>query len=172
MHLPLQAASVSAPAPQRKLSNFSALASISLALTLSACATLPSDPPRLSYATAASKGGLSVALAGQPSRAQIDQSRDLWTRAVVDAYGCGLNRGHVAEAGLIAAAELATMATLTKGGGEAERRSALTAYVLDMTALALSNPPRPDERRCAALARWLPEVRAEGRAALERVRER
>lgn len=153
----------SSPARRRR-----ALAALSGALALGACAYTPGDLPKVHYAAAASHGGTGAFLAGKPSQGQVDTAVSKWSLAIADAYACDLPKSDVLKAGAVAALELATMSSLARGGGEEMRRQAVGDYLADTLEMAWSDRPRPPEERCGALSAWLPQVQRDGRAALER----
>jgi hypothetical protein len=141
-------------------------------LALSACATTPGDLPSVHYATAASEGEVTTFLAGRPTVDQVKVAEDKWSRAISDSYACKLPRGQVFEAGLIGALELAAMSSIGQGGGKKERNDAILGYAAKAATEVFSGGPRPPKDRCEALKAWLPQVRADGKAALKRAKDK
>jgi hypothetical protein len=140
-----------------------------LALLAGACATTPSDLPEVRYAQAFSQGSLSTFMAGRPQREQVELANDRWSRAVADAYACGLPKLQVLEGGFVAAMELAAMSSLSRGeDSEDARNRALKGYVSRLANLATSPGARPPGPRCEALRGWLTRTREDGREALGR----
>ncbi|HEY3815337.1 MAG TPA: hypothetical protein VGL66_19120 [Caulobacteraceae bacterium] len=146
-------------------------APIAALLLVAACAETPGDLPGVHYATAASEGKTATFLAGRPTVDQVAVAEDKWSRAVADSYACKLKQGDVFEASMIGALEVATMSSIGQGGGKKERDRAVLGYAAKAATLAFAGGPRPPKERCDALRAWLPQVRADGKAALKRAKD-
>jgi hypothetical protein len=141
-------------------------------MALTACAETPGDLPQVHYAQAASEGKAATFMAGRPTVEQVSIAEDKWSRAISDSYACGLKKSDVFEASMIGALEVATMSSIGQGGGKKERDRAVVGYAAKAAALAFSGGEKPSVERCADLRGWLPQVRADGKAALKRAKDK
>jgi hypothetical protein len=138
-------------------------------LMLAACASvqdLGPPLPSVKYATAGSYMDARTAFTAPPSPEIFDLAVRNWTEAIADSSGCGLPRGEVTSAGLVAAVELAAMAGFAKQDGA--NVSDMGRYAADMALAAASEGRRPSRARCDRLFRWLPEVNRQGGDAVRR----
>lgn len=137
---------------------------------LAACATTGGSLPSPRYADAASRGALASLFAGRPTQSQVAQTTDAWSRALSDSFSCGVPVRSVIDAGLVGALEIAAMNAAASRGGEREVREGVSDYVSQLVRMAAEERPRPDARRCDALAGWAPRVADQGRDAVQRAR--
>jgi hypothetical protein len=139
-------------------------------ITLSACATVPGDLPMPHYADAASRGAWGALLAGRPTRPQVDEATEKWSRALGDSFACRVPTRHVIDAGLVGALDLGAMNAASSGGGAAEVRAGVGHFVEQLAALAVQHRDPPSADRCEALAQWAPRTAEAGRDAVRRAR--
>lgn len=137
---------------------------------LAACATLEPGGPSLRYADAASRGAWASLIAGRPSAAEVDRATEQWSHALGDSFACRVPMRDVVNAGLAGALEIGAMNAAASRGGEREVRDGVARYVGEIARLAIDRRPRPDARRCDALAAWAPRIAEDGRDAVERAR--
>jgi len=139
-------------------------------LTLTACATVPSNLPMPRYADAASRGAWGALLAGRPTQTQVDEATERWSNALGDSFACRVPTRQVIDAGLVGALDLGAMNAAAAGGGGREVREGVGRYVAQLASLAVQQRDRPSSDRCEALAQWAPRTAEAGRDAVRRAR--
>jgi hypothetical protein len=137
-------------------------------IALTACATVPSGPPALHYADAASRGAWAALLAGRPNQRQVDRVTENWSTALGDSFACHVPTRDAVDAGLAGALEIGAMNAAASGGGQREVREGVERYLGQLTRMALAHRERPSAARCEAMTAWAPRVAADGREAVAR----
>ncbi len=139
-------------------------------IALASCATVPGDLPMPHYADAASRGAWGALLAGRPTRVQVDEATEKWSRALGDSFACRVNTRKVIDAGLVGALDIGAMNAASSGGGAAEVRAGVGRYIVELASLAAQHRDAPPADRCEALAQWAPRTADAGRDAVRRAR--